>query len=95
MFFRLGLEEFQNLIGYFVVRGQGVKVRSRRRCNNGLLGRYDGLLLIGLCLGIIQWRRFRREREAITFFESCDIVEALFACVANFEQIRLKKRNAV
>jgi len=38
-------------------------------------------------LGKIQRRRFRRKREAIALLKNGDIIDALFARVADFQEI--------
>src|SRR5579859_2341652 len=95
MLLRFWLEEFQYLVGHFVIRGQRVEVGAGRGGDDSFLGGRSGGLHIALRRWIIQRRRFRREGKAIAILESSDVIQAFLTCIADLQKIRFEKRNTV
>jgi hypothetical protein len=95
VFFGFRLEEFQDLVGHFVVAGQRVEIRAGGGSYNSFLGRRFLRFRVCLRLGIIQWRRLRRKRKAIAFFEGRDVIQDFFARIADLEQICFQQGNAI
>jgi len=93
--FRFRLEEFKDLVRHFFVQRQRVKVGARRCSGNGPIELLHNESLTHFRLGKIQWRWFRWKREAIALLENGDIIDTLFACVADFQKNRFQQRNSI
>src|SRR5260370_33096618 len=89
------LKELQDLVRHFFVRRQCVKVRARRRGYNRFMEFLRSELLTRFRLGKVQRRRFRGERKAIALFENGNIIESLFAGVADFQKIGFEQKNSL
>ena len=95
MLLRFRLEEFKDFVRHLIVRRQRVKVRARWCCRNGRVDLLGGKPFTRFRLGKVQRGRFRGECEAIALFEIGNIIESLFAGVANFQEIGFQQRNSI
>src|SRR5260370_8335092 len=95
MLFRFRLEELKDLVRHLFVQRQRVKVRARRCRGYGLIEFLHKELLTHFWLGKIQWRWFHWKREAIALLENGDIIDTLFARVADFQKNRFQQRNSI
>ena len=95
MLFRFRLEELKDLVRHLFVQRQRVKVRARRCSGNGFIELLHRASLTRFWRGKIQWRWFRRKREAIALLENGDIIGTFFAGVADFQKNRFQQRNSI
>src|SRR5579863_7351253 len=95
MLFGFRLEKFQNFVGNFIVRGQGIEIGARGSRDGDLCFLVGRVLRIRIRLRIVERRRLDRESKTITLLEGSDVFDVFLASVANFEKIGFQQRNAI